>query len=254
MKTSELEARMRALEAYHSLKVLPACYLVIRVDGRSFTKLTAKGFTKPFDERFSQAMETTAGGMLSELQALYAYTESDEISLLFGPAWDLFERELEKLVSVTAGMASAYFTQASGVRGHFDSRVWVGTSRQAVIDYFLWRQTDATRCALNGWCYWTLRQDGLNARQATSRLERMTVEGKNELLFEHGINFNDLPVWQRRGLGLYWETVLKEGYNPVKRLATTAMRRQLRVNCELPLKADYAAFLGRFLGAAENLI
>jgi tRNA(His) 5'-end guanylyltransferase len=34
----------------------------------------------------------------------------------------------------------------------------------------------------------------------------------SELLFQHGINFNDLPNWQKRGIGLYWETYDKPAY------------------------------------------
>jgi len=30
----------------------------------------------------------------------------------------------------------------------------------------------------------------------------MSIAGKNELLFQHGVNFNDLPLWQKRGIGL----------------------------------------------------
>ncbi|MFY0581846.1 hypothetical protein ACN28S_53015 [Cystobacter fuscus] len=48
----------------------------------------------------------------------------------------------------------------------FDSRVWLGVNEDAVLDYFRWRQADATRCALNGWCYWTLRKEGQSAAQA----------------------------------------------------------------------------------------
>src|SRR5438128_10639903 len=78
-----------------------------------------------------------------------------------------------------------------------------------VVDYFRWRQADAARCGLNGWCYWTLRKSGKSVREATRTLEKQSFAFKNELLFQHGINFNDLPAWQRRGIGLYWETYTK---------------------------------------------
>jgi tRNA(His) 5'-end guanylyltransferase len=66
----------------------------------------------------------------------------------------------EKLVSISAGLASAAFTHASGEVVCFDSRVWVGAGTEDVADYFAWRQADAAQCALNGWCYWTLRNSG----------------------------------------------------------------------------------------------
>jgi tRNA(His) guanylyltransferase len=39
----------------------------------------------------------------------------------------------------------------------------------------------------------------------------LSIADKNELLFQHGINYNDLPNWQKRGTGLYWEDYEKIG-------------------------------------------
>ena len=50
---------------------------------------------------------------------------------------------------------------------------------------------------------------------ATSELEGKSVGYKNELLFQKGINYNDLPSWQKRGIGIYFRDIEKEGYNPV---------------------------------------
>jgi len=47
-----------------------------------------------------------------------------------------------------------------------------------------------------------LRQAGLSAQAATERLLGLSVADKNELLFQHGINFNELPAWQKRAAGV----------------------------------------------------
>ena len=217
---------------------------VVRVDGRSFTTFTEDRFDKPFDERFSSFMVTAAEALINELDGVYAFTESDEVSVLLSPAWDLFDRSVEKLVSISAGVASAAFTHACGLPAHFDSRIWLATTADDVVDYFSWRQADASRCALNGWCYWTLRSEGQSAAKATSALHRASVADKNELLFDRNINFNDLPGWQRRGIGLWWESYQKEGFNPLTKETVPVARR--RLERDLPMKDEYRQLIRGF--------
>jgi tRNA(His) guanylyltransferase len=253
MNGDDFEARMRQLEYFHALRLLPGTWTVLRTDGRSFSRFTESRFDKPFDERFHQMMRATAQALLEGLGGLYAYTESDEISVLFPPGWAMFDRELEKVVSVSAGIASAAFTHAAGEPAHFDSRVWVGVDEDRVVDYYQWRQTDATRCALNGWCYWTLRKEGQSVAAATAALENKSVEFKHELLFARGINFNDLPLWQRRGVGIYWETFQKQGFNPKTEESVIAERRRVKIDLELPMKEAYSEFLRSLLAESKRV-
>jgi tRNA(His) guanylyltransferase len=252
MNSSDFERSMRELEYYHSVRIVPGTWIVLRVDGHGFSRFTEERYQKPFDPKFRDLMIETARALFEGLHALYAYTESDEISILLSPRRDLFNREHEKLVSLSAGMASAAFTHACGEPAHFDSRVWIGVDEERVVDYFQWRQSDATRCALNGWCYWTLRQSGSSIAEATRALERLPVSDKNELLFQHGINFNEVPLWQRRGIGLHTEEYMKDGYDPVAQQSVTATRRRTKVNMELPMKDEYRPFIVRLLPQAEN--
>ena len=79
--------------------------------------------------------------------------------------------------------------------------------------------------------------------EATAALRGLSVSGKNELLFRNGINFNDLPSWQKRGSGLYWEEYERPGENPVTGERVVARRRRIRHELELPVKDAYSAFL-----------
>ena len=252
MKNDEFEKRMRALEYFHTLRLPSEAWSVLRVDGRSFTRFTETGFEKPVDNRFQQMMRQTAQALLEELHGVYAYTESDEISVLFDPNWDLFDREVEKLVSISAAIASATFTHASQRIVHFDSRVLLGSNPSQVVDYFRWRQTDAERCALNGWCYWTLRKAGKKPNEAMALLKRKSPADKNDLLHQHGIDYNALPTWQSRGSGLYWETFEKVGYDPVQGRERVGLRRRVKIDEELPLKEAYGAFIQHFLDAYQE--
>lgn len=243
MKPDEFEDRMRALEVYHSLRLPLAAWVILRLDGRGFSRFTETHFEKPFDTGFHDSMVQTAQAVLEEFQGLYAYTESDEISVLFSRDWNLFDRELEKAVSLSAGLASAAFSLACGTRVHFDSRAVLAAENEQVVDYFRWRQADATRCALNGWTYWTLRKAGQSVAEATAALEGKSVAEKNELLFQAGINFNDLSLWQRRGTALYWEQYEREGYNPKVGQKVIATRRRIKVDEELPMGEEYARLI-----------
>lgn len=248
MKFDDLEDRMRTLEVYHQARVLPQAWPILRVDGRTFSKLTEKHFDKPFDERFHQAMVEAAGRLLEEFHGLYAYTESDEISLLLARDSRLFDREQEKLVSLAAAIVTSSLTLSFQRPLACDARLCVAANAELVVDYFQWRQSDATRCCLNGWCYWKLRQAGLSKAEATRALHGRGFSEKNELLFQQGVNFNDLPLWQRRGTGLYWETYTRPGRNPLTGQTTDAVRRRLKRDENLPMGADYGAFLRGLIG------
>src|ERR1051325_9249696 len=123
MKPAEFEARMRQLGHFHGIRLIPGAWPIIRVDGRSFSRFTESRFEKPFDPAFRDLMIRAAETLLRELQGIYAYTESDEISLLLPRDWNLFDRELEKAVSISASVASSAFSLACGSAAHFDSRI-----------------------------------------------------------------------------------------------------------------------------------
>lgn len=239
----------RVFETTHDDRVLPGIYLVARLDGRSFTRLTREvhRFEASFDWRFRDRMLDTAAHLLAEFSARYAYTQSDGISLLFPLNCTLFNRKLRKLNSVLAGQASACFSLALGTIAAFDCRICELPRTADVINYFRWRSEDAHRNALNAHCYWALRKAGLSGETAAAALRNRTIAEKNEWLFQHGINFNDLPNWQKRGAGIYWEHYDKAGGNPVTRELVVTQRRRLHRNLDLPMKGVYSAFIASLL-------
>lgn len=255
MKFDELDDKMRIYETAADQCVLPGLFMVARLDGRSFTRLTKDvcQFEAPFDVRFRDLMvATTETLMTCGFRVLYAYTESDEISLLFDSTENLFGRKLRKYVSILAGEASAQFSIKLGRAACFDCRISQLPTAGTVVDYFRWRNEDAARNALNGWCYWTLRQNGQNEQQATKALLGLSVSDKNELLFQYGINFNDLPNWQKRGVGLYWEEYSKSAVNPLTNEEVVARRRRIRTDFDLPMKNDYAQFLRSIVSQTQT--
>lgn len=246
MKFDELDRKMRVYETAQDYSVPPEIHMVARIDGRSFTRLTkeAHQFEAPFDLTFHDYMiGTTKHLMNCGFRVIYGYTQSDEISLLFHLDETSFGRKIRKYTSILAGEASAKFSVLLQDVASFDCRIIQLPNRDLVIDYFRWRNEDAFRNAMNAHCYWALRREGTSVQEAATRLHKLSVSNKNELIFQRGINFNDLPAWQKRGSGLYWKTYEKQGVNPLTGATTLAQRRRVKIDFELPTRDKYGTFI-----------
>lgn len=255
MKFEELDTRLRVFETAHDLCVLPGLFMVARIDGRNFTRLTKETLSlkAPFDPRFRDYMASTVEHLMNcGFRIVYGYTQSDEISLLLHRDEATFGRKLRKLNSVLAGEASAKLSLLLRSIATFDCRISQLPSINLVVDYFRWRNEDAHRNALNAHCYWALRKAGETAGSATTKLDKLSMGEKNELLYQQAnLNFNDVPNWQKRGVGLYWQTYAKEAVNPKTGATVFATRRRIKVDLELPMKEEYSDFI-RSLVAQEH--
>ncbi len=172
MNFDELDKKMRVYEQSLDQILLPELYLVARLDGRGFTRLTKEicKFEAPFDIRFRDLMVHTVEHLMDcGFRVVYGFTESDEISLLFATGENTFGRKVRKYNSTLAAEASASFSLALGTAATFDCRMVPLPTLERVQDYFLWRQEDAHRNSLNAHCYWMLRKDRFGSHQSTRR-------------------------------------------------------------------------------------
>src|SRR5574343_592926 len=159
-KKDYLGDRIKTYENSYRIKLPIRLPVIIRIDGKSFHQYT-KNFKRPIDERFIHIMDETAKYCCSNIQGCQiAYVQSDEISFLLTNYKNLntqswFDNNLQKIVSISAGLASAFFTNFSycvlneksdlfNKIAIFDSRAFV-IPKEEVNNYFLWRQQDATR-------------------------------------------------------------------------------------------------------------
>ncbi len=246
MKFNELDKRLRIYETAHDFCVPPNIYMVARIDGRGFTRLTKEKhpFKRPFDEKFRDLMVQTVKHLMNcGFKIIYGFTQSDEISLLFDPNTQVFSRKLRKYNSILAGEASAKFSLLLGDIGVFDCRISQLPGSKDVVDYFRWRNEDAHRNALNAHCYWILREQGKTAIEANKTIEGKSIRFKNDFLFSNGININDLPSWQKRGIGFYWHEFSKIGWNPLDNKEVTTKRKNIKVDLEIPMGDKYSRFI-----------
>ena len=250
MKFDDLDKKMRIYERSIDQIIAPDIYLVARLDGRNFTRLTKEvcQFEAPFDVRFRNMMVNTVEHLMDcGFRVIYGFTESDEISLLFHKDEETFGRKVRKYNSVLAGEASAVLSLQMGLPAVMDCRIIPLPNAERVQDYFLWRQEDACRNALNAHCYWTLRKEGQSVQAATAEVAGKSISDKNELLFSRGINFDKLPNWQKRGVGVRWGNIAKTGVNPITNEEVTTYRRGLQVEYDLPRGREYARFIAALL-------
>lgn len=198
--------------------VLPQTFIVVRVDGRGFTKFTEiHGFEKPNDPRGLQVMNKAAEYVFGKFQdMLLAYGQSDEYSFVFSKHSEIFQRRREKIVSTVVSMFTAcYVSVFEGVMGKplvdlptFDCRLVCYPSEKILQDYFSWRQADCHINNLYNYCFWTLVQKGkMDRKAAEKKLSGTLSDFKNEMLYsEFGIKYGQTDAMGIKG------TVIKRSW------------------------------------------
>lgn len=225
----------RDRELYRDIKAIPPFF--VRADGRNFRRLLSN-FEKPYDKRFARGMAKAVEVFFknSGLDAKLAYIFSDEINLFF--VHRPFNGRIEKLDSVIAGFLASALTIVLDFKEAiaFDARVIPVCGR--VPEYLARRQAEAWRNHVNAYGYYGLRDSGLSGEEAEKRLREMKAGDVHEMLFRMGINLNETPKWQRRGILVAKQGYEKEGYNPNAATHVTVTRYNVVQRWDLPLFAS----------------
>ncbi|MEO3856183.1 tRNA(His) guanylyltransferase Thg1 family protein [Acrocarpospora sp. B8E8] len=204
---SSLGNRMKLYEA-PTRAVLPRrSFCLLRVDGRSFHQYLRKA-DRPFDMNVIAIMDEVTKALCAEITGtVFAYTQSDEISLLiedFGSIhtqpW--FGGVVNKMVSISAALASVKFNEvAHEIRttsgfaptgmALFDSRVFTISDPVEVANYYVWRQKDWVRNSISM---------AAHAHFSQAELHKVNTDQMQEKLWqEKGINWAKYPDGLKRG-------------------------------------------------------
>jgi tRNA(His) 5'-end guanylyltransferase len=199
----------------------------VRLDGNCFSRFTER-YERPFDERFYKAIVISVKYLMKNIPDIYrVHFHSDEVSLYFLARSDWFNRRVEKIVSITAGMMSSRFSLAVKSPAHFDSRVLVTPNKSDIEVYEEDRRLNAFRGCVNSYSFYKLAEL-VGIKRATKQLESLNSKDRQEFLFtSFGINIAKLPAWQRVGAFYEWEEYEKEGYNPLLKRKEKAIRRRI---------------------------
>lgn len=235
----DLGCRMKTFyEQIPKTRLMRRCPVVIRCDGRSFHTFTRK-FQKPFDEVLIKTMQETMKYLCENIQGcVLGYTQSDEITLILVDYKKLtsaafFDYEVQKICSITASMATMAFNkffkknideyglnnitdfvllhgetdrlsdkeknilknimiyeEASHKGAMFDARCF-NIPKEEVTNLVYWRQLDATRNSI---------QMVGQANFSHKELQNKSCNDIQDMLMtQKGINWNNLPTYQKRG-------------------------------------------------------
>ena len=81
MKFDDLDKKMRVYEQSLDQAILPEIYMVARIDGRNFTRLTKElyKFESPFDEQFRDYMVFTVKHLMEcGFRVVYGFTHRSQ--------------------------------------------------------------------------------------------------------------------------------------------------------------------------------
>lgn len=214
MDKTSLGDRIKSYEAATETRLLPRLPVVIRLDGRSFSKFT-KGMKRPFDSEFRQAMIETTKYLVEQTHAKIGYTQSDEITLVLHSdnlknGSVLFDGRVQKIASNFASMASVKFLLEMQTRfpekvdgtktlPSFDARVFATPSITEATNSVYWRVQDCVKNSISmvAQCNFSHKElQGLDTKQM-----------QYKLLTERDINWNDFSSNEKQGTFIRKERV-----------------------------------------------
>lgn len=227
---------MKEYEVYSDLRVPVNSKIIVRLDGRSFHSFAKKmELEKPYDENFCSVMVNVCKDLFEEFSPLFTYTFSDEISILLDKV--PFNGRFEKINSVMASFASSSFTlnynEDFSKPVAFDSRV-IPINGSDIYDYFKWRQDEAWRNCVNAYGIHFLKSR-YSSSQANEKISGLNLSDIHELLFENGINLNDVDTWKKRGIGVYRKNKEVVGFNKKELKEQISYRSFIHVDYNLPI-------------------
>ena len=227
---------MKDYEVYSSLKVPKNSRVIVRLDGRAFHKLASDlKLVKPYDKNFYQVMAVVCEDLFREFSPSFVYTFSDEISLLLNNI--PFDGRIEKINSVMAGFASSSFVIHYDIDFKkppaFDSRI-IPINDDDILDYFRWRQDESWMNCVNSHGISYLKTKYSN-NEANDKINGMKLNEIHELLFQNGINLNDIETYKKRGIGIYRKNKKVVGFNKKENKNQTSYRSYVFTDWELPI-------------------
>lgn len=210
--------RQKTYEQAYDSRIIRRLPVIVRVDGRSFHKVTKK-LSRPYSASMVNLMANTMFLVAKEMDGcVFAYQQSDEITFVLRNDQSLesepwFNNRVQKIASISAAMTTSTFIKLHQSMDDppqligntlFDARVFAVPSINEAINNLIFRQQDCIRNAITGAAQAELgkifgRKKTFKTLQNKNAQERMQL-----LLDECDIDFNSYyPAAFRHGVAAY---------------------------------------------------
>lgn len=269
----DLGIRMKTFyEQTPKTRLMRRCPVAVRIDGKAFHTFT-RGFQKPFDEVLIKSMQETMKYLCENIQGcVLGYTQSDEITLILvdykkltSSAW--FDYEVQKICSISASMATMAFNKF--FRDNVDDYIYENWDDQYLINYIEALQNAVDRGAMfdarcfnipkeevTNLVYWRQLDASRNSIQMVGQANFSHKELQNKscndiqdmLMTQKGINWNDLPIYQKRG-----SCCVKKEIENNSKVRATEYRTEWVIDTEIPVfKGDGREYIDRLIFIGEE--
>lgn len=242
-----LRERIEEYQNTSDFKLLKKLPVITIINGRQFKKLTSL-LNKPFDINFFEILTATAIKLMQEIDgSMFSYSFNDEIVIVSrndqtNDTQPYYDNRIQKIASATASIASLEFSKMAMAKNIelfgdpvFTSKCFVVPHIGEVINTLIAKQQQCFHTSLYQSCFYNLVKQH-DVERVKETLGKKTVEDKLEILMEDfGIDFNELPLTIRRGVGVYRAVKEAEGLDKP--------RKKIYIDTELPVFAKEPGFL-----------
>lgn len=209
----KLSEYFKAKEVFAQSKVEPP--IVIRLDGVGFGK-ALEGFEKPRSRLVHDALVEACISILNRFGCSMGYVVSDELNVVCLDSLP-YSGRIEKLNSISAGIASAIVSLKLGRPLFFDARIVVLNSGSEARDYILFR----ARVGLNNFIA-QLYHAKYGLKRQTPHLEQMINLLHDEL--------KGIELWKPLGTCIKKEIFAKKAIDKKRGTIITVIRRRWHIS------------------------
>lgn len=216
--TLSLGDRQKNYEFAYNYKIIRRVPVIIRIDGRSFSKVTRK-LLGPYCPKMMELMSITMLETIKQMDgAVFGYQQSDEITFVLKNDQELgtepwFDNRIQKMASITAATATYIFNETFASmedppnligQSIFDARVFAVPDYSEAVNNLIFRQQDCMKNALSSAAFSALGKK-FGKKAAFKMLHGKNGDQRADLLQkECDIDFEmDYACAFRRGIGCY---------------------------------------------------